>query len=130
MKKSLITLMIVVFAICLLSADTVTVQTSRDIPGQIRGYVYQSYYPNGSTNPQWRAKSGEEVVVVIKHRTNSSLDVIETLASGSDGFYTTPVSAYYNPADYSNVTVTCHGISRTESVQNVNRFDFYIDREF
>ncbi|HPY97364.1 MAG: hypothetical protein RBS16_10110 [Candidatus Cloacimonadales bacterium] len=130
MKKSLIVLIIVVFAICLLSADTVTVQASRDIPGQIRGYVYQSYYPNHSSIPQWKAKAGELVLIKVIHRKNPQLNRTYSLQTGSDGFYTTPVADYFDPADYSTVTVTCHGVSRTESVQNVNRFDFYIDREF
>ncbi len=50
--------------------------------------------------------------------------------TGSDGFYTTPVEDYFDPCVYSTVTVTCHGVTKSASVQNVNRFDFYIDREF
>ncbi|MDD2651380.1 MAG: hypothetical protein RBS16_09410 [Candidatus Cloacimonadales bacterium] len=127
MKKSLIVLIIVVFAICLLSADIVTVQASRDIPGQIRGYVYQSYYPDHSCIPQWRAKVGEVVKIVVKN-TNGQIIYSETIVTGIDGFYDT--SETISTTNNYTVFVTCHGVTKSASVQYVNRFDFYIDREF
>jgi len=60
----------------------------------------------------------QEIIMIILYYT------------GSDGFYTTPVEDYFDPCVYSTVTVTCHGVTKSASVQNVNRFDFYIDREF
>ncbi|MFA5466075.1 MAG: hypothetical protein WC218_08830 [Candidatus Cloacimonadales bacterium] len=127
MKRIIIALITIAFAITVLSADPINTDSTPACRGQICGYVYKSYYPNNSTVPKWRPMNGESVKISIIGNNNTTIRYYTT---SSDGFYSTPSYECYSNSEYHTVQVECHGRIVTRNLENDVRIDFYIDQEY
>jgi hypothetical protein len=128
MKKSIIALMIVVFAICILGATG----PSQSPDGQFMGYVLKSvYYNNSSTPSGWEPRANATVTIVIRNQNGVVLQTRTTI-TGVDGLYFFS-GLYINPNLNYTATLSCSECSgqvHTIQIQAQNNVNFYVDREF
>lgn len=127
MKRIIIALITIAFAITVLSADPTNTDPLHQSCGQICGYVYRTFNPNNSAVIQTKPLGGVHITISIIGN-NDTLER-EDITS-SDGFYTTPSYESYSNSTYHTVQVECLGRIVTRNLENNVRIDFYFDQEY